>query len=444
MASELTSVADGTNRRLIINLPPRHLKSFLSTIALPAWLLGRNPSAQIICVSYAQELADKFGRDCRQIMGSSWYRLMFPKTVLTAKKHASAEFETTAGGFRLATSTGGVLTGRGADFIIIDDPLKASDAFSEKAREGLNDWYGRTLFSRLNDKKRGSIIVVMQRLHEDDLSGVLLDRETFQHIRLAAIAPADESFEISTLFGPKTVGRKAGEALHPAREPVDLLLDFKRTVGESVFAAQYQQDPVPAEGNLVKTAWLRYYAPGDLPQEFDTVFQSWDTANKLTDGSDFSVCTTWGVHEKRLYLLHVLRDRMDFPTLRTRAMAHREAFDAKTVLIEDKASGMQLLQELHAKGMHQAKGIEPIGDKVFRMHGQTVLFENGAILLPREAPWLSDYLRELTAFPHSKHDDQIDSTSQALAWFNPRQAEPGMLTHLKQRLERSRADEPAI
>src|SRR5438477_2837078 len=168
IAAKLTAVREGRIRRLIINLPPRHLKSLLASIALPAWWLGHDPSTQILCVSYAQDLADKLARDCRSIMTSPWYRHIFP-TRLAPQRQAVQEFITTRQGYRLATSTGGVLTGRGADIILIDDPLKPEEALSEAQRQGCNEWYDHTLYSRLNDKRHGAIVTSCKRLHEDDL-----------------------------------------------------------------------------------------------------------------------------------------------------------------------------------------------------------------------------------------------------------------------------------
>src|SRR5438445_5586124 len=165
IAAKLTAVRQGTIRRLIINLPPRHLKSLLASIAFPAWCLGHDPSAQILSVSYGQELADKLARDCRSIMMSAWYRRIF-STRLAAHCQAVQEFVTTAQGYRLATSNGGVLTGRGADIILIDDPLKPEEALSEAQRQAANEWYDHTLYSRQNDKQHGAIVIIMQRLHE--------------------------------------------------------------------------------------------------------------------------------------------------------------------------------------------------------------------------------------------------------------------------------------
>src|SRR5881275_127095 len=187
IAAKLAAVRAGKIRRLIINLPPRHLKSLMASVAFPAWCLGLDPSAQILCVSYAQDLADKLARDCRGIMMSPWYRRIFP-TRLAPHRQAVQEFITTDQGYRLATSTGGVLTGRGADIILIDDPLKPEEALSEAQRQAANEWYDHTLYSRLNDKRHGAIVIIMQRLHEDDLIGHVLAQEGWEVLSFPAIA----------------------------------------------------------------------------------------------------------------------------------------------------------------------------------------------------------------------------------------------------------------
>src|ERR1700732_1208494 len=202
IAAKLTAVQEGKIRRLIINLPPRHLKSLMASIAFPAWCLGHDPSAQILCVSYDQDLSDKLARDCRSIMMSPWYRQIF-RTRLAPHRQAVQEFITTAHGCRLATSTGGVLTGRGADLILIDDPLKPEEALSKARRNATNDWYANTLYSRLNDKRRGRIVIIMQRLHEDDLVGHVLGQEPWEVMSFPAIAEADEVHEIATIGGPQ-------------------------------------------------------------------------------------------------------------------------------------------------------------------------------------------------------------------------------------------------
>ena len=231
----------------------------MASIAFPAWCLGHDPSAQILCVSYAQDLADKLARDCRSIMMSPWYRRIFP-TRLAPHRQAVQEFLTTRQGYRLATSNGGVLTGRGADIILIDDPLKPEEALSDTQRQAANEWFSHTLYSRLNDKRNGAIVIIMQRLHEDDLVGHVLAQEPWEVVRFPAIAEEDEVHEIETILGPRTFMRRRGEALHPEREPLDTLDRIRRTIGEYNFAGQYQQSPAPLGGGLVKEEWFKRYA----------------------------------------------------------------------------------------------------------------------------------------------------------------------------------------
>jgi hypothetical protein len=314
MAARLDAVRLGHARRLIVNIPPRHLKSLAASIALPAWLLGHDPRLSVVNATYAQDLSDAFARDCRSVMASQWYRDLFT-TRLRAARPPLRELVTTRGGFRMATSVGGVLTGRGADVILIDDPLKPADAMSESRRAGANSWFDGTLYSRLNDKAKGSIVIVMQRLHEDDLVGHVLKKEGWEIVAFPAIAEADETHEIETPFGPKTYGRKAGDALHPAREPLASLELTRATIGEANFAGQYQQRPAPAGGGMIREGWFRRFSEDERPDRFDRVIQSWDTANKPSELADYSVCTTWGMKGPNAYLLNVFRKRLSFPDL---------------------------------------------------------------------------------------------------------------------------------
>jgi predicted phage terminase large subunit-like protein len=417
MAARLANCVSGKTRRLIVNVPPRHLKSLLASIALPAFYLGHNPAAQIICVSYAQEFAEKLARDCRSVMMSTWYKAIFPMTRLSTQRPSVQELITTSHGFRFATSVGGILTGRGADLMLIDDPAKPEEAISDALRKSRNHWYDGTAFSRLNHKENSSVVIISQRLHEDDLVGHVLEQEGWDVLKLPAIAERDEEYEIETLGYKRLFTRRAGEPLHAAREPRSLLDRIRGSLGEFNFACQYQQAPIPLSGGLVKRDWLRTYGPDELPERFDLILQSWDTANKPTEFSDFSVCTTWGIKGSRIYLLRVLKKRMEYPELKRAVRAQAEAHKATVVLIEDRASGTQLIQELIAEGVHAIKRYVPEGDKQMRLYAQTATIENGFVYVPREAPWLADYLHELSTFPNSKYDDQVDSTSQALDWI---------------------------
>jgi predicted phage terminase large subunit-like protein len=416
IAAKLAAVHQGRIRRLIVNVPPRYLKSLLASVAFPAWSLGRKPGTQILCVSYAQDLADKLARDCRRIVMSGWYQRAFP-TRLSAQRQAVPEFETTQQGCRLATSVGGVLTGRGADIVIIDDPLKPEEALSQAQRQTVNEWFDHTLYSRLNHKQNGAIVLIMHRLHEDDLVGHVLAQEDWEVVRFPAIAEEDEAHAVETVWGPRYFTRRRGEALHAEREPPAMLKQIRRTIGEYNFAGQYQQAPSPSGGGLVKRAWFKHYSPGELPESFERIVQSWDTASKATELSDFSLCTTWGIAGKDLYLLEVLRRRMEYPELKRAVREQYDRFGPSVVLIEDKASGIQLIQELIREGLHAVTRYQPQSDKIMRMHAQTAMIENGFVRVPDAAPWLTQYLHELTVFPNGRHDDQVDSTAQMLDWF---------------------------
>jgi predicted phage terminase large subunit-like protein len=328
------------------------------------------------------------------------------------------DFSTTDGGTRLATSVNGPLTGRGADLIIIDDPLKPDDALSEPRRTAANQWFDNTLVSRLNDKVTGCIIIVMQRLHQDDLVGHVLKQDDWEVVSFPAIATQDETHVIETPLGRRTYMRRAGETLHPERESLETLSRIRQRSGEFTFAGQYQQNPIPIGGNLVKSAWLRFYEPGEQPARFSQIVQSWDTANKSSEFNDYSVATTWGVYEKYFYLLDVYRARLTYPELRRKAIELAGRYDAPSIVIEDKASGTQLIQDLRGEvyGV-QAYEPPPGSDKGMRLHAQSAIFEQGFVLLPSSAPWLTEYVTEITGYPGTKHDDQVDSTTQALAYM---------------------------
>lgn len=443
IAAELDACRRGETTRLIINVPPRSLKSLCAT-AFVAFVLGKDPSAQIICASYAQDLANKHALDCRTIVTSDFYRRVFPATQLSPHCQSLHEFMTTQQGYRLSTSVSGVLTGRGANDIIIDDPLKPDEALSDTRRKAVNAWFDNTLYSRLNDKRTGRIILIMQRLHEDDLVGHVLGLEPWKVIRFPAIAEQNEIHVIQTPYGPRRFRRRAGEPLHAEREPLEILNRIRETLGEYAFSGQYQQTPAPLGGGLVKIDWFQRYATEELPR-FEYVFQSWDTANKPNELNDFSVCTTWGVKEKHVYLTHVYRQRLGYPELKRAVREQAQAFSPKTILIEDKASGTQLIQELTNEGMLAIKRYAPTMDKVTRLHTVTSTIENGFVHIPHKAPWLGDLLHELATFPNGKYNDQADSVSQALDWFKQSgNLVYGVLDFYKEEEAKLRAGKPSV
>ena len=410
---QLERIRHGEITRLIINMPPRSLKSILVSVVFPAFLLGHDPRRKIFGISYGADLAAKHAGDFRSIVQSGWYRQAFPN--MQVARTADSDVFTSRRGFRRTTSINATLTGLGGDCFIIDDPLKPVDAQSDAHRNSLNDWFSSTLMSRLDNKATGAIIVVMQRVHLNDLTGHLLEKSTgWEVLSLPAIAEEDEE----VLIGDNRVHlRRAGEALHPEREPLEVLETLKRELGSDIFAAQYQQCPVPPGGAMIKAAWLRYY---DRPPErtYRTkVIQSWDTAAKDGAQNAWSVCSTWLVADRtHYYLLDLTRGRYEYPRLRETAIALAQRFKPDAVIIEDASTGTALAQELTRVLHTVVKPIPVDRDKIGRLYVQQAKFEAGLVLFPKRASFLPTLEAELLAFPMSKTDDQVDSISQALAY----------------------------
>jgi len=296
---------------------------------------------------------------------------------------------------------------------------KPIDAQSEPRRNSVNQWLSNTLLSRLDNKQTSAIIVVMQRVHMDDLSGYLGNSpEKWEVLSLPAIAEEDASIPI----GPNEFyDRKAGEALHPAHESVETLRKLQETLGPDVFAAQYQQSPVPPGGAMIKRDWLRYYDDPPVRIAGARVIQSWDTAAKDGAQNDWSVCTTWLIVDENFYLLDLVRDRFEYPSLRDTAFELANRYKPDEILIEDASTGTALAQEFREKRDFffyvNPKKIEH--DKIGRVYVQHGKFAAGRVLFPRNAPFLPALEVELLTFPQSHHDDQVDSITQALALRRP-------------------------
>jgi hypothetical protein len=258
MAYAAELIMKGEVKQLITNVPPRHLKSIIYSVALPAFMLGRDPTKRIVCVSYALDLAVKHANDFRSVLNSNWYKRVFPNTRISREKDTQNETMTTARGYRYATSLCGILTGRGADVIILDDPQKPDEALSEAHRKSAASWFDSTLLSRLDSKSAGVIVLVMQRLHEDDLAGYLLEKENDarHHLKIPAIAEEEQRIPIGPGLEHK---REVGSVIDPRRESKADLEKLKIKMGSQHFSGQYQQEPIPLEGNLIKLAWFRNY-----------------------------------------------------------------------------------------------------------------------------------------------------------------------------------------
>ena len=415
ISHKLAEVEAGRIRRLVINVPPRSGKSLLLSIALPAFILGRNPTRRIVCASYSGELATKLNRDCRTVMTHPSYRILFPATVI-AGKNTETELETGHGGYRYSTSVGGTLTGRGGNFIIIDDPIKPDDAMSELARDRVWEWFTGTVGSRLDNKAEDAIVVTMQRIHVDDLAGRLIEQGGWDVLTLPAIAEIEQKLVIAP---DRTITRKIGEVLDPVREPREVLDQIKRELGSRTFEAQYQQQPVPEEGGLVQWRWFATYdAPPDRAAN-DRLVISWDTAQKDREVNDYSAAIVALVKPNRhAFILDVIRERLDFPALRRRVEQEAAKWRPATTLIEAAGTGTALIQDLRSRV--QVIGWQPIGEKAVRFSAVTPAIEAGQVHLPARAPWLDTFKRELLAFPASKNDDQVDAFSQLLTWVRNR------------------------
>jgi len=411
IAYQLERVRRGELTRLIINLPPRSLKSIAVSVAFPAYLLGLDPRRKIFGISYGTELAAKHASDFRSIVQAPWYRKAFPNMKIS--RLVDSDVYTTGRGYRKSTSVHATLTGLGGDCFIIDDPLKPVDAQSEAQRNHLNDWFSSTLSSRLDNKATGAIIVVMQRVHLNDLTGYLLEKAGWTLLSLPAIAETDEEIAIGE---GKVHKRCAGEALHPKREPLELLKNLQRELGPDVFAAQYQQSPVPPGGGMIRREWLRYFDKAPEHTYKTKLIQSWDTAAKNGGQNDWSVCTTWLIAGEIFYLLDLTRGRFEYPLLRETALELAKRFKPDSILIEDASTGIALAQELREVCRYRIDPIPVHQDKIGRLYVQQAKFASGRVLFPKGAPFLAELEAELLTFPQGKTDDRVDSISQALAY----------------------------
>src|SRR5262245_23345392 len=395
IAYELNEVIRGRSRRLIFTVPPRSLKSICASVALPAFALGHDPTCKIICVSYSDPLARKHANDCRALMHSAFFRGVFPATRISPRKDTETEIMTTARGSRLATSVGGTLTGRGENLVIIDDPLKPQEAQSESARESVKQWFANTLLSRLDHKIDGSIVVVMQRLHPDDLVGHLLEQGGWRHLNLPAIAEE----ECLIRLGPKVrYLRLIGDLLHPERESQAALDQLKGEMGSMEFAAQYQQAPIPAGGNLIRWSWFEFYDRPAIPQRGDKIIVSWDTAQSSRQLADYSVCLVLLVRGEAIYILDVLREHLQYPELKHAVFQQHNRWQAVvpdyTLVIENKGSGLSLIQDLKRENIYPI-AMQPEGDKVMRMVAHAAKIEAGAVHIPTDAPWIDEFKKEM-------------------------------------------------
>ena len=416
---EAVAAEDGI-KRLIINLPPRSGKSLLTSVLWPAWVWIKHPASRWLFASYSASLSGKHSSDRRTVITAPWYQRRWPIQLLN-DQNQKTEFVNTARGHMLATSLGGTVTGKGGDFLVADDLQNPDMAESPVERQNVDRFFDETLFTRLDDKERGRIVVIQQRTHMADLTGHLLEQGGWERLCLPA------EFERKTIIVlPLSRGeivKEEGDLLWPEREGRVTLAATKDRLGAFGYACQYLQNPVARGGNLFKIDWFGTFR--EAPK-FDCVVQSWDCAFKTNAANDYSACVTLGVIKQRrddssaapgFYLLHAWRGKVEFFELKRRAVELYEQWRPDTVLVEDAASGQSLVQELRSHTILPIKPVKLDGDKIARANSVTPALEGGRFFLPEGAAWVEAYRTELTAFPGGAHDDLVDATVQALSYL---------------------------
>ncbi len=410
LVSELTDVAQGRQTRLIVNLPPRHLKSVLTSIVLVAWILGRDPSRRIAVISHSQALAADLASKTVKLMASEFYQRVFPRLRDNGRK--AMDFVTTEGGGRYAASFETGITGRGFDLIIIDDPISAHHVKSDKERASVNENFDTMIASRLDDQIRGAMIVVGQRMHEDDLSGNLLLKGGWKHVCLPLVAEEDAAYT----FGKSCWHRSVGDALLVGQWPEEIIKRKREEVGESIFAAQYQQNPAAAFGELIQPGQIQHFT--DLPADARRITLSWDTAVKAGSDNSYTVCLVIARDARRHYVIDVLRARLDPVQMRDAALNLIGTYKPSKILIEDASSGSGLVSMLAERSYHAE--LRPTGGrgKEERLESQLHMFAQHRVLIKQNQPWTVELEAELLRFPFSKHNDQVDALTQYLAWIS--------------------------
>jgi len=418
VSEHLQAVKEGEIKRLIINVPPRHMKSISVAVALPAWTWATQPSKKFLYASYAASLSIRDSTKCRRLIDSPWYKAHFgDKFKLTDDQNQKQRFENDHTGYRIATSVGGALTGDGGDIICIDDPHNSVEADSSKVREGVLEWWDQAMQTRLNDPQTGAFVIIMQRLHEQDLTGHILANELgdeWDHLCLPARYEIGHPTPNRSSLGFTDPRTEEGELLWSDRMDEKTLTNLERSLGSYAAAGQLQQRPSPKGGGILKASWWVPWEREELP-EVSYVIQSWDTAFETKESSSYSARTTWGVFKHNghdcLIVLDMWYDKVNYPELRKLAQEAYDDWEPDAVLIEKKASGASLLHDLRQAGV-PVLAYSPDRDKVARAHAASALLEDGRIYYPKRK-WAEDLISICAAFPAAKNDDVVDTATQA-------------------------------
>jgi predicted phage terminase large subunit-like protein len=432
----LEAITFGQIRNLLINVPPRHMKSLLVSVLWPAWEWIRRPERRFLYSSHAAQLSIRDSVKCRRLIESPWYQERWgDRFALTGDQNTKGRFENDRSGYRLSTSVGGAATGEGGDRVFCDDPHNVQEAESDSVRKATLDWWDIVMSTRVNDPRTAAKVVVMQRCHQRDLSGHLLEQGGWEHLCL----PAEfEKPGCSTSIGWSDLRTEQSELLWPERFGPEELESLKRSLGSYAAAGQLQQRPSPAGGGIFKRHWFRYFQPRganlppvvvslpdgtqmsitaiEAPHSVSETIQSWDCAFKDLDTSDYVVGQVWGRLGPSFFLGDQIRARMDCPAT-VHAVRQLTAKWPGTLakLIEDKANGSAVIQML-ARDIPGLLPVNPEGGKVARAAAVSPLIEARNIYLPHPLwqPWVNDFIEECAAFPNGAHDDQVDAMTQAL------------------------------
>lgn len=412
---------------IIFNVPPRTMKSLLISVFFPAWVWTIKPERRFMFVSYSEKLSTQHSIYRRAIMESDWYQKRWSTVFRFSKdQNLKHHYENSCRGAMFATGMQSTATGLGGDILIFDDPLNPEQALSDAEREAVNLRFDSTFRSRINDPKTGVKIIVMQRLHELDLTGHVLNKESarWKHVSLPAIAEDPEHVTYPLTNEPHD--RTPGHLLWPERLPQSFLDSQKIGMGSWAFAGQYQQNPAPLDGGIIKRAWVHFYR--ELPASFDYLVQSWDCTFTGGDRSDYVAGQVWGRSGATYYMLpYRIYERLDFaPTRAAIKSCHTLFPKANAILIEDKANGPAVIDELR-KEIAVIVPVSPSGGKLSRAQAMAPLWEAGSVQLPDpqvfNLPWMETYIHNICTFPRAAHDDDVDATSQALTYMRSRLAD---------------------
>ena len=409
IAQKFEDIVNGKIKRLIVNMPPRHTKSEFASYLLPAWVMGRRPQTKIIQTTHTAELAYRFGRKVRNLMDTEDYKKVFDNVSLSADSKAAGRWETNKSGEYFASGVGGAITGRGADLLVIDDPHSEQDALSATAMETAYEWYTSGPRQRL--QPGGSIVIVMTRWSEKDLTGQLMK---------AQVEPLADKWEIIEF--PAIM--PSGNPVWPGYWKKQELLAVKASLSEQKWQAQWQQTPTSEEGSIIKREWWKKWEKKDMPGLVH-IIQSYDTAFSKKETADFSAITTWGVfypdedtRRPNLILIDAKKGRWEFPELKKIAFKEYKYWEPETVIIEAKASGLPLTHELRTVGIPVVNFTPSKGnDKHTRINSIAPVFEAGQVWYPASHRFAQDVIEECAAFPFGEHDDLVDSTTQAVMRF---------------------------